>query len=383
MAYHDVRLSRYEDYNPGTAKWRDDKRNYERATGVLKVTIAKNYSTLGIPGAAIYPEIEKGKFVGCKIAASDGVMKNYFEREEVKTLFFGLLQDAFIEALDKKEKKRDGEDVKASTSESKLIGFSEPPRPVWILNLRELETYFSDLKTQLAANDDIKIRRKWPKIENGVATKLPTKVPALDEIAEKILPSDKFIPGQPFAPGNKQWRLKLVCAYFMISNGKDPNKFATKIPDDYVRTELSLEQLKTLSDDVNASIADALQGQNKKGSGARNEQEGPPLWNLELLDENIDIEKVPNETMVGEIVTTTETIIEVIAPVSRVQVQPPYDASRTQPRSDVSRTQPPSASRTQHPSASRTQHPSASRTCLLYTSPSPRDGLLSRMPSSA
>ena len=29
------------------------------------------------------------------------------------------------------------------------------------------------------------------------------------------------------------------------------------------------------------------------------------------------------------------------------------------------------------------EHEEASNTCLLYTSPSPRDGLLSRMPSSA
>ena len=28
-------------------------------------------------------------------------------------------------------------------------------------------------------------------------------------------------------------------------------------------------------------------------------------------------------------------------------------------------------------------HPTADKICLLYTSPSPRDGLLSRMPSSA
>ena len=31
----------------------------------------------------------------------------------------------------------------------------------------------------------------------------------------------------------------------------------------------------------------------------------------------------------------------------------------------------------------QTHHPSPQKTCLLYTSPSPRDGLLSRMPSSA
>ena len=35
------------------------------------------------------------------------------------------------------------------------------------------------------------------------------------------------------------------------------------------------------------------------------------------------------------------------------------------------------------PSLKPTKNKAGNRTCLLYTSPSPRDGLLSRMPSSA
>jgi hypothetical protein len=87
MAHHDVRLARYQDFNPEANKWRDDKRVFERATGALQVIVAKNYSTLGIPSAAIYPVIDQGKFIGCKVAAPDGPLKDYFEKDENKQVF--------------------------------------------------------------------------------------------------------------------------------------------------------------------------------------------------------------------------------------------------------------------------------------------------------
>jgi hypothetical protein len=109
MAHHDVRLNRYEEFNPETSKWRDDKRMYDRAMGGFQVLVAKNYSALGIPCAAIYPEIVKGKFVGCKFAAPEGPLKDYFDQPDTKHRYFELLQDAFFEALEKKEKKREGQ----------------------------------------------------------------------------------------------------------------------------------------------------------------------------------------------------------------------------------------------------------------------------------
>ena len=45
--------------------------------------------------------------------------------------------------------------------------------------------------------------------------------------------------------------------------------------------------------------------------------------------------------------------------------------------------QPPAASAAATPAATSTTTSTMTTTCLLYTSPSPRDGLLSRMPSSA
>ena len=104
-----------------------------------------------------------------------------------------------------------------------------------MLTVKELETYFTPLRTQLASVDNIKIKRKWPKIEKGVTTKLPTKVPMLDEVCEKILPSALFIPVKKIAPGNVLWRLKLICPVKMlfscdecpkIFSGLQVNRFA-------------------------------------------------------------------------------------------------------------------------------------------------------------
>ena len=284
MAHHDVRLNRYEEFNPETSKWRDDKRTYDRAVGGFQVLVAKNYSALGIPCAAIYPEIVNGKFVGCKFAAPEGLLKDYFNQPDTKHRYFNLLQDAFFEALEKKEKKREGQNVKTSATETRLVGFPEPPRPIWMLTVKELETYFSRLKTMLAAEDKVKIKRKWPKIENGMAVKLPTKIPLLDDITEQILPSDTFIPGQKFAPGNLQWRLSLVCAYIMLKNGHNPNTFAIEVPEDFEPKDFTLKDVEEFSKNIDQST-NANQKKNKKTAEYEHHI---PFYALDDADTNFD-----------------------------------------------------------------------------------------------
>jgi hypothetical protein len=56
---------------------------------------------------------------------------------------------------------------------------------------------------------------------DGKPTELPTKIPALDEVCKNILPSAAFVPAQKFPLGNLHWRLKLVCAYIILKNGKN------------------------------------------------------------------------------------------------------------------------------------------------------------------
>jgi hypothetical protein len=155
---HAVRMEKYRDFNPETSKWRKDKRNYDQATEALEVLIAKNFSKLALPCVAIYPEIKQGKFAGFKVAAPEGPLKNYFSQDDTKNIFFDLIQDACIDALAKKEQKRTGNDVVSSTSVVRTIAFREPPRPAWVLNVKELETYFSGLKSQLATDDAVKIK---------------------------------------------------------------------------------------------------------------------------------------------------------------------------------------------------------------------------------
>jgi hypothetical protein len=261
---HAVRLDKYKDFNPEAGKWRHDKRNYDQATQALEIQVAKNFSKLALPCAAIYPEMKNGNFAGFKVAAPDGPLKEYFAQDDTKKILFNLIQDACIDAIAKKEEVRKGNEVIANATVVKAIAFKEPPRPVWILNLKELESYFSGLKTQLALEDGIKIRRKWPKLVNGKATELPTVVPGLDDVCEMLLPSEAFIPAQKFLPGNVHWRLKLVCAYIMLKYGKNPDKFAGEIPADYKPRSFKIKDLKEFGNNVEQSANKHKQRKKKK-----------------------------------------------------------------------------------------------------------------------
>ena len=193
---HEVRMQKYVDFNPQPDKWRNDTRNYKHATESLELIVAKNYSTLAFPCVAIYPEMDlkKGEYLGYKVAAPNGPLKNYFEQDDFKKILYDLMRDSVVDALAKKEELRVGNDVVSSTSVVRVLSVLKPPRPIWSLTLKEIETYFSSLKSQLAKRDGVKLRPKWPKIVYGVVYQLPSKVPSLDEVAEKILHSSAYIP---------------------------------------------------------------------------------------------------------------------------------------------------------------------------------------------
>ena len=146
---HAVRLDKYKEFNPDVSKLHD-ARNCRIATDALEVLVAKNYSTLALPCAAIYPVMKQGKFTGFKVAAPDGPLKNCFSQDDTKNIFFHLIQDACVDALAKKEEKRKGNAVDASESVVKATAFREPPRPVFVMTRKELEAYFSNLKSLIA-----------------------------------------------------------------------------------------------------------------------------------------------------------------------------------------------------------------------------------------
>ena len=263
---HQVRIEKYADFDPEPSKWRNDKRNYDTATEALEVQVAKNFSTMALPCVAIYPEmdIKKGKFLGFKVAAPDGPLRHYFEQEDTKKIFYGLMKDAVVDALAKKEEKRAGKTIQSSSSVVKVLAVMKPPRPIWDLTLKEIETYFSSFKSVLAAQDGIKLARKWPKIVNGEVTEHPTKLTSLDDVAEKILPSSAYVPFKKFSLGNLLWRLKLLCFYLLLKNNLDPNTYARTIPENYRGKKFSLDDLKTFSDDVEKSAKEHNDPKRKK-----------------------------------------------------------------------------------------------------------------------
>ena len=269
---HEIRLQRFEEFNPEPDKWRNDNRNYRQATESIEVMVAKNFSKFGLPCVGIYPVMDcKKGFIGFKVAAPDGPLKHYFEQEDTKKILFGLFGDAVIDAMAKKEKKRKGEEVDSSTDVIRTIVLTKPPVPVWNLTLKQAETFFSNLKSELAKKDHIKLKRKWPKMVDGKATELPTAIPSYDEVAEIILPSSIYFPFQKFPPGNLHWRLKLVCAYFFLKNGFDPNTFAQKVPDGFKAKKFTLEQLVKFSNDMEKSAEEHHNPKRKRKPVVRQE----------------------------------------------------------------------------------------------------------------
>ena len=163
----------------------------EDAKKVLEVLVAKNFSKYALPCVAIYPDVDfkTGHYRGFKVACPDGPIKDYFNQQDTKNIFFDLLRDATIDAIAKKNRKINGEDVQASSSVVKAIDVTRPLRPIWSLTLKELETFFSNFKTEIAKDDGVKLKPKWPKIIDNETVVHPARIPTFDDVVESILPS--------------------------------------------------------------------------------------------------------------------------------------------------------------------------------------------------
>ena len=251
----DVRLGKYKQFNPQNSKWGHDKKTFEDATKGLEVLVAKNFAKHAIPCVAIYPDMDmkSGFYRGFKVAAPDGPLRSYFEQEDTKKIFFNLLRDATIDSLAKKNRLKEGEEVGAACSIMKTTGVSKPPRPIYALTLKEAETYFSIFKSEVAKDENVKLKPKWPKIVDDKVVKLPTKIPSFDEIVERILPSSVYRPYQKFPPGNLHWRLKLVLDYLFKKKNLDPNSFAEEIPEDYEPKLFDVKKLMEYSQNIERS----------------------------------------------------------------------------------------------------------------------------------
>ena len=251
----EARIKKYEKFDPQVDKWGHDKRQVEDAMNGLRLLVAKNYSKFALPCIAIYPDVDlkTGLFRGFKVAAPDGPIKEHFDQEDTKEIYFNLLRDATIDAMAKKHRKLNGEDVEAASSVIKAVGVTKPVRPIWSLTLKELESFFGNFKTEIAKDDGVKLKPKWPKIVNNECVKAPTRIPTFDEVVEKILPSNQYVPTQKFPLGNLHWRLKVVCAYLFLKKNLDINTFANEVPENYVHVNFGMEDLIEFGDDIKAS----------------------------------------------------------------------------------------------------------------------------------
>ena len=259
----DVRLGKYKQFNPKDSKWGHDKKIFEDATKGLEVLVAKNYAKHALPCVAIYPDVDlkSGLYRGFKVAAPDGPLRSYFEQTDTKKIFFNLLHDATIDSLAKKNRIKEGEDVRATCSVMKTTAVTKPPRPIYALTLKEVETYFSNFKSEIAKDENVKLKPKWPKIVDNEVVKLPTKIPSFDKIVERILPSTVYRPYQKFPPGNLHWRLKLVLDYLFKKKNLDAISFAEEIPEDYEPKNFDVKKLMEYSQNIERS---AEEHHNKK-----------------------------------------------------------------------------------------------------------------------
>ena len=211
------------------------------------------------------------------------------------------MEEAVLDALAKKEEKRAGNDVQAATSVVQALAVTKPPRPIWDLNLKEIGTYFSDMKSAMARYHGIKMKPKWPKLENGVVTELPTEIPGFDDVMEKILPSFSYIPQKKFTLGNLQWRLKLACAYLLMQYDMDPNTYALTVPENYEGKNFTMEDLRAFSEDVKKSAETHDKKDRRRG--------GETVYNLNV--------EVNNEESVDDVQTMPEPSAAVATPASK------------------------------------------------------------------
>ena len=338
-------MGKYAEFNPQPDKWRNDKRKFKHATESLELIIAKNYATLGLPTVAIFPEMRKDKYLGIKVVAPPGPLKNFFEQRDTKQVLYDLMDEAVLDALAKKEEKRAGNDVQAATSVVQALAVTKPPRPIWDLNLKEIGTYFSDMKSAMARYHGIKMKPKWPKLENGVVTELPTELPAFDDVMEKILPSYSYIPQKKFTLGNLQWRLKLACAYLLMQYDMDPNTYALEVPENYEGKNFTMEDLKAFSEDVKESAKTHDKKDRRRG--------GETIYNLNVEVNNVenadDVQAMPAPVAVA---TPASTKYSFTYEKSRQQPPPRSEAGPSRHASPVAPSPPPRRSPSPQPMTS-------------------------------
>ena len=160
--------------------------------------------------------------------------------------------------------------------------------------------------------EGIKLKRKWPKIVNGVVEANPTPIPTFEGTVEQILPSSSYIPFKKFSLGNLHWRLKLVCAYLLLKFDQDPNSYAESIPENYAEKDFSIEDIEAMCEDIEkfANEHHRRKGNTAPVSSSIANEEEQSVDEVESVNLNEDENGNPDENVNSdEIVNEEENLV--------------------------------------------------------------------------
>ena len=270
------RISKYTSFNPNLLA-QNDKRNVQRARNELESCVVKCQNNLGVPAFAAFPVMDsKRGVIGVEIFAVAQPLKDVFD-EALKNRLMEACKVSMVEILEKVTKMNAGDEIEnvQSGRATGKVELAKPSKPIFAMNSRDMDCYFGQLKSSVAARDGVKIVRKWAKKVEGKIVdgeKLedeilePTKLPTFDGYVESVLPAKEYFgSSKKFERGHLLWRMQLASAYVMAVNGEDYNSYAHTVPNDYVAKDWNLDDLLGMGENPTETS-----GQNKQKRKRKN-----------------------------------------------------------------------------------------------------------------
>ena len=259
------KLLKVNEFRPNISD-QNDRRNLKRARDDFETLVTKCYNNLAFPCFAGVPVLDpKRGVVGLELFAVSGPLKEFFT-DDMKETLIAKLQESMVEVLARVNDLTDNNDQEnlAGGAAEVVEELAKPLKPVFYLNSTEMDTYFSALKSSVARKDGVKIKRKWPKVEDGNVI-MPTSLPSFDAFVESVLPSSQYFGAKTkFAAGNLLWRQQIVCAYLLEQNGYNYNTYAHNVTDDHIAKNWRIADLIELGRDPKESAKSNVVKRNRK-----------------------------------------------------------------------------------------------------------------------
>ena len=259
------KLLKVNEFRPNITD-QNDSRNLKRARNDFETLVTKCYNNLAFPCFAGVPVLDpKRGVVGLELFALGGPLKEFFS-DDMKEALIAKLQESMVEVLAKMNDLADDNDHENLTGGAAEVveELAKPLKPVFYLNSAEMDTYFSALKSSVARKDGVTIKRKWPKVVDGIVIE-PTKLPSFDEFVESVLPSAQYFGAKTkFAAGNLLWRQQIVCAYLLEQNGYNYNTYAHNVTDGHTAKTWKIADLIELGRDPKKTARSNVVKRNRK-----------------------------------------------------------------------------------------------------------------------